>query len=395
MKDKDLAVRLSDAICKHANAGHSDVNKMHRLGDVLARAVDWSHVPESFLPTLVAMRLAGTWLDSKVPGVQHLNHNSNLNNDDHQVSNCDQQMQDCDLKMLANILQFTSDVFNSPSRDLDLECIDQNTSVLRSYKQHVLWAGKMRLAVTEGFASESTLAKMLTSENDSIPLSFISFLSSRPTGRAAEAVQNSLLSGTPSESFKIFLPVTDEANRKSAAAGRLTHWLEQTVRNGSSDILKNTIQSLQNSIKVAKLTSFPECLGGDDFKKDSALQDAVRVFMDCAHPRIGNVGSDLIDREARHILNTYSDSGDPFEVPTQARKRTKMLIEQVLKGGKVSYDKVRLQTTLDDASFKREQRALVALLDADVSPQSIEQFLHLVEVDPSKLLGWASFGFFS
>ena len=397
MEDKNLAVRLADKILKHASAGYATRNRnlMCKQADTLAYAVDWPHVPEKFLPTLIAIRLAGTWLDGRVPGVLDLNRIGNSNDDNHKISNGEPQMQDRDVKMLTHILEFATKFFKNSSCDVAWEYVETNTKVLQNYKQHARWAQKMRQAVTHGFESENALARMLMKDKDSIPLSFISFLSSESadraqTDRAAEVYHAILLGDTPSDKFKKFLPATDEAKKKSAAAGRLSDWLEQTVRNGSSEILKHKIQSLQDSIKAAHLTSFPECLGKKDFENDSALQGAVSVFMDSAHPRIGNVGSDFIDREARHILNTYSESEDPLEVPTKARKQIKHLIEQVLKGGKILHNKVRLQITLDDANFKREQRALVALLDDAGSRHSIDQFLHLVQIDPVRLLHWSS-----
>jgi len=395
LKDKKLAVGLADKILKHACADCTNHAKIHYQADALARAVDWVHLPQNFLPTLIAVRLAGVWLDRRVPGVKDLDQSSISNDEIRKISNCELQMPDRDILMLRKILQFVYEVFKNPSRDVDLECIAQHTIVLQSYKKHVRWAQKMRHAVNRGFESETVLAKMLDSEKDSIPLCFISFLSSQPidqvqTDGAAEVYHAILLGDTPSDELKRFLPATEEAKKKSVAAGRLSCWLEKTVRNESSDILKKNIQLLQDSIKAAHLTSFPECLGRTDSKNDFRLQSAVSVFMDSAHPRIGNVGSDFIDREARHILNTYSDTENPLEVPTKARIKTKNLIEQVLKGAKISHDKVRLQTTLDDANFKREQRALVALLDVAISPHSIEQFLHLVQVDPARLLEWSS-----
>jgi hypothetical protein len=173
----------------------------------------------------------------------------------------------------------------------------------------------------------------------------------------------------------------------------MSNWLEQTIRNGTSEILKQKIQSLKESIKKAQLTTFPECLGGEDVKEDSVLQEALCVFMDAAHPTVGSSGSDFIDREARQILSTFPDKQDPLMVPVHARKRAKILIKKALQG-LIAYEQVKLPTALD---FKREQQALYALVDGEMNDQiqdsealvrAIDRFLNLVQVDPALLLQW-------
>ncbi len=107
-----------------------------------------------------------------------------------------------------------------------------------------------------------------------------------------------------------------------------------------------------------------------------------------AHPTVGHIGSDFIDREARHILSKHDDSQDPLTVPPEARSRARKLILDVFKG-KVTHEKIKLSATLDDSGAKREQKALEDLLAPDVSAQSIEEFLNLVRVDSVQLLRWS------
>ena len=402
--DTELAVRFAESICGHAHKRHGQSNDSVRK---MLDAVDWKHCQQQGLSALVAMKLAGCWLNC-CAGVL-LSISISVDDSDAFPGNSyyGPRISEGDLPILRSILNFAMSVFKEEN-PLALKCMsgqNHQTQVLAHYKKLATWAEKIREAVLRGGESfDVYLATKLIKDEDSIPLSFIRFLAEQDEDskagldktRVLQAFQTSLLSDISASKLQKILPATDEARKTSKAAFLLNQWLEQTIRNGSSKDLKEKIKLHQENVKKAQLPSFPECRG-EDVKKDPALQEAVRVFMDSAHPTVGSVGSDFIDREARGILN--SDSLDslklweedcqrnPLRVPALARQKAKQIILGALQGKK-THDEVRLPVL--DSAIKREQIALHALLlDAEVSPSSIQLFLRLVQVDPGRLLNWS------
>ena len=387
-----LAVKLADNVCSHAQQGWAlSGNNVKEM----THAVDWENCDRKGLPALIALKLAGLWLEYNARVLLHV-----ASDDDTPYAGHSKYLDKESLRTVESMLKFVI----SALRESDhltkslLEAVDDGRDILPRFRRHANWARKLSEAVrVEAGSCERRLADELYRANDSIPLAFIRFLTAemaeanklRNDEDGAEQVYRKvLINGIDASKFKIFLPATEEAEKKAKAAQRLSDWLEQTIRNGVSDTAKQKIQRLQESIKKAKCTSFPECLGGDELQRDMALQDAVQVFMDHAHPTIGNSGSDFIDDRARQILRDHSDRDDPLKVPAAARANAKVAILRALQG-KASHDEVRLPA-LDSDAVKREQQALLALLDAEqYSPSSIDLFLSLVQVDSVRLLSWA------
>ena len=398
VQDQELAIGLVQKICMHAIAKKGTRSAGREDGGRLVKAIRWKFAEGrselAFLPALIAIRLGGIWLDStvahveKLSGLSHLSHDD----DDYRIAVAESQMPAADLDLLRDILDFASQIIRE-EKPIALNCVEPKSKVLLSFQEHLSWADKMCKAVnTDAFNAEGKLAQELIGHGQSIPLAFISFLVSKASlDPAAEAYRSRLLGSTPADKLERFLPAADEAKKKSVAAGRLDQWLERTIRNNSSETLKHKMQALKDNIMATQLSTFPECLGTQDMHKDTALREALSVFMDSAHPTVGTVGSDLIDQEARNILETYADTEDPLRVPGEARKRVKRLLERIFRGEVVTHDKVKLDRERFARSapdLKREQRALVALLQVD-EPDDVERFLKLVLVDAQRLLRWS------
>ena len=397
VRDPQQAMGLVQKISKHADAGSRPATQSRARGVAdrarFVRAIRWGAAEQSqrqFLPGLIAIRLGGIWLDSNIPNVNRLSH---LSADDEgcTIAASDTPMADTDLVLLESILDFASQVIET-SKPIEWNCLESHSDVLSHFHSHWQWAGKMCKAVTvDHVEAETKLAQQLYSDRQSIPLGFISFLVKGSDELAAQVYLGKLLCATPADKLRRFLPAADQAKRKSAAAERLGEWLSRTIRNNSSEQLKLKISGLMDSIKASTQPTFPECLGAQDMSRDSALQEALAVFMeDAAHPTVGTSGSDLIDDQARNILESYGEAQDPLRVPAIARKNAKTLLERVF-AGEVEHDKVRLDKerfARSPTDVKREQKALVALLQAD-EPDDVKRFLELVLAEPRRLLGWA------
>ncbi len=408
MTDTKLAVRFAESICCHAYKGRGQSNDSVRK---MLDAVDWKHCQRHGLPALVAMKLAGCWLNGCARVLLSISISVDVSDTCPGTSDYGSRVSEEDLPILKSILNFVTSVFRKEDQ-LALECMsgpNDQTKVLAHYRRLSTWAQKIREAVLHGGDSfDHYLATKLIQDKDSIPLSFIRFLAAQDEDSRAgldktlQEFRISLLCDTSASKLEKFLPATDEAKKTSKAAGLLNQWLEQTIRNGSSRDLKEKIKWHQENVKKAQLPSFPECRGAEAHE-DPALQEAVSAFMDSAHPKVGFgsslSGSDFIDREARGILNSDSlDSlklwekdcqSNPLKVPGLARQKAKQIILGALQGKK-AHNEVKLTTVLDSAGFKREQEALLTLLDAEAySSASIQLFLRLVQLDPEKLLLWS------
>jgi len=388
--DTGLAHELAENVWTHAAKNSREM--IHN--------VDWKNCAQTGLPALIALTLAGCWLESYAKELLHIAIDVGETYHDYSLS-----YPKADLVILESILNFAlsarrkAEQTNYFALTSLVEQKFENNIILDRFRRHAAWTQKMSKAVRFEVGSCERqvrhLEKQLCDSKDSIPLVFIRFVTAEIVEAqevhnegVAQVYRKILLGGTDASKFKIFLPATEDAERKSAAAQRLSLWLEQTIRNGVSDSAKDKILKLQESIRKAKHPSFPECLGGEDINKDSALQDAVLVFMDNAHPTIGNSGSDFIDHHARQLLRDHSDTEDPLKVPVLAQEKAKQAILKALQG-RASLDEVRLQV-LDSDGAKREHQALIALLDKEAfSRATLDLFLRLVQLDPSRLLGWA------
>jgi hypothetical protein len=386
--DTGLADQLAEKVWSHAAKNAWE----------MIHVVDWKNCDQKGLPALIALKIASCWLESCAQQLHHIASDISVTYPDYSLS-----YPRADLGTLESILNFALFAWRKAEQTSDhalmslVETKFENHKILDRFRRHAAWTQKMSKAVRfEAGFCERFLAQELYESNDSIPLVFIRFLTAEVVEAqevhnevgVAQVYRKILLGGTDASKFKIFLPATEDAERKSAAAQRLSVWLEQTIRNGVSDSAKDKILKLKESIRKTKHPSFPECLGGEDINKDSALQEAVLVFMDKAHPTIGNSGSDFIDHHARQLLRDHSDSEDPLKVPVLAREKAKQAILKALQG-RAPLDEVRLPV-LDSDGAKREHQALLALLDEEAfSPASLDLFLRLVQLDPSRLLGWA------
>jgi hypothetical protein len=396
--DTELAVQLAENICWHAHRGQRQSNDSVRK---MLDAVDWKHCQKRGLPALVAMKLAGCWLSSWI--------SVDVSDTYPGTSDYGSRVSEDDLPILKSILNFATSIFKEED-PLALKCMsgpNDQTRFLAHYRRLSNWAEKIREAILHGGDSfDLHLATRLIKDKDAIPISFIRFLAAQDEDSRADKTRQefrmSLLCDTSARKLEKILPATDEAKKTSKAAALLNQWLEQTIRSGSSRDLKEKIKSHQENVKKAQSPLFPECRGADA-NMDSAMQEAVSVFMDSAHPKVGFgsslSGSDFIDREARGILNSDSlDSSklwekdcqrNPLKVPALAREKAKKIILGALQGKK-AHDEVKLTTILDSAGFKREQEALLTLLDAEAyPPASIQLFLRLVHLDPEELLLWS------
>ncbi len=291
-----------------------------------------------------------------------------------------------DAETLTKILGFVRAIVLHHSDGWAAKFIEKD-SVLDHCRKQILWADKMIRAIG-GRIGLADFANQLRADADSIAVSFIRFLASTPSSSVdvnGVTYRNFLLQGTSADGFQQFLPLAQKAKKQVEAAEKLKQWLLEAYGNEASQSLKEAQQSLETEILKAEQNKwFPDCLVESD-GGNQTLDDAIKVFMDFSHPKVGGVGSDFIDRIARNILKS---NPDPFTVPRSARKKAHDLIKDAM-ARNVTHDKVPL-LNLDESALKRERRALAALFGETESHKvDVDRFLHLIQVDPAQLRSWA------
>jgi hypothetical protein len=177
--DPELAVRFAESICCHAYKGRGQSNDSVRK---MLDAVDWKHCQKHGLPALVAMKLAGCWLNGCARVLLSIRISVDVSDTYPGTSDYGSRVSEEDLPILKSILNFVTSVFREEDQ-FTLKCMsgpNDQTKVLAHFRRLYTWAQKIREAVLRGGDSfDLYLATKLIKEKDSIPLSIIRFLAAQ------------------------------------------------------------------------------------------------------------------------------------------------------------------------------------------------------------------------